>query len=156
MINFDTLPKQKPNATIPAGRYGAIIETAEMRPAKDPSKPPYLSMRLGILDNSGNRIGGIYDILVDSEASLTRYKIQRFITALNLPLTNFELNDLTKIIVGKKLEVDLKVEQNEGYAPRTVVDALTNEIYYPFIDLPFNASDSADTVADNTNSADNY
>lgn len=153
-INFDSLPSTKPNTTIPAGRYGAIIETAEMKQGADPNKPPYLNLRYGILDNTGNRLGAIFDIISESESSLVRYKLQRFITALALPLTTFELSDLTKIVVGKKLEVDLKVEQNEGYAPRTVVDALSNEIYYPYSDNPFvdnstenfNATDSADTT----------
>lgn len=156
MINFDSLPTSKPDVTIPAGRYNAIVETAEMKPSKDPSKPMYLSIRFGILDKGGNRIGGVYDIISESEASLVRYKLQRFITALELPLKSFELKDLTKIVVGKKLEVDLKIEQNEGYAPRTVVDALTNEIYYPFIELPFDASDSADIAETGGTDTDNY
>ena len=153
-INFDSLPTTKPTSTIPAGRYGAIIEAAEMKPSKDTSKPPYLSLRLGILDIDGNRIAGIYDIIAQSEAALVRYKLQRFITALNLPLTSFELSDLTKIVVGKKLDVDVKIEQNEGYAPRNVVDALSEEVYYPYTDMPFTASDSADKAETTTPSSE--
>lgn len=158
MINFDSLPSSKPVQTIPQGRYAAIIASAEMKNAKDPEKPPYLSIRLDILDPKGNKMGSVFDILSESPAQLVRYKIHRFITALGLNLTSFELKDLTKIVVGKKLEVDLKIEQQEGYAARTVVDALTNEIYYPFDDTcPFDAADSADTTPDsNTAGADEY
>ena len=153
MINFDSLPKERPNQTIPAGRYAATIDAAEMKPAKDPSKPPYLNVRLGIMDDAGNKLGSIFDIFTESEASLQRYKLQRFITALALNIPKFELSDLTKIIIGKKLEVDLKIEQQEGYAPRTVVDATANEIYYPYEDYPFYANDSADATPDSTATA---
>lgn len=154
MINFDSLPKERPNQTIPEGHYAATIEAAEMKPAKDPAKPPYLNVRLGIIDVSGNKLGSIFDIFTESKASLQRYKLQRFITALKLDIPKFELSDLTKIIIGKKIEVDLKIEQQEGYAPRTVVDATTNEIYYPFEDYPFDAYDSADATPDSSTTAD--
>lgn len=153
-INFDSLPKERPNQTIPAGRYAAVIASAEMKPSKDPSKPNYLNVRLEIMDDNGNKLGSVFDIFTESEASLVRYKLQRFITALELNIPSFELSDLPKIIIGKKLEVDLKVEQQEGYAPRTVVDATTNEIYYPFINYPFNAPDSADTTPNSTEGND--
>ena len=133
---------------------------AEMKKAKDPAKPDYLSTRLDILDDKGNKLGSVFDILTESEAQLARYKLHRFLTALELKLTSFELKDLTKIIVGKKFKVDLKIENQEGYAARTVVDALTNEIYYPFntdADCPFDAVDSADTTPDSeAEGADEY
>lgn len=157
MINFDSLPKERPTQTIPAGRYTATVGSAEMKASKDPAKPPYLSIRLDIVDVNGNKLGGVFDIFTESEASLQRYKLQRFITALNLNIPSFELSDLTKIVVGKKLEVDLKIEQQEGYAPRTVVDATANEIYYPFEDYPFDAYDSADeTPNSESESSDDY
>ena len=159
MINFDSLPTTKPVQTIPEGRYTAVVASAEMKNSKDPDKPPYLNMRLDILDPKGNKLGSVFDILSESPAQLVRYKLHRFITALGLTLTNFELKDLTKIIVNKMLEVDLKIEQQEGYAARTVVDALTNEIYYPFTGCPFDAVDSADATptSDSTNeSVDEY
>lgn len=149
MINFDSLPTSKPVQTIPAGTYTAVIASAEMKKAKDPAKPDYLNTRLEILDDKGNKLGSIFDIITESEAQLARYKLKRFISALELKLTNFELKDLTKIIVGKKFKVDLKIETQEGYADRTVVDALTNEIYYPLsddTDYPFDAVDSAETT----------
>lgn len=159
MINFDSLPTSKPVQTIPAGTYTATIATAEMKKAKDPAKPDYLSVRLDILDDKGNKLGSVFDILTESEAQLARYKLHRFITALELKLTSFELKDLTKIVVGKQFKVDLKIENQEGYAARTIVDALAGEIYYPFSDkeCPFDAVDSADTTPDSeTESADEY
>lgn len=154
-LNFNELPTEKPNSIIAAGRYVATIAAAEMKHAKDPSKPDYLNMRLDIFDNKNNKLGSVFDILTESAASLARYKLGRFLTALNLTLTNFELSDLVKLIVGKKLEVDLKIEETEGYAPRTVVDALSNEIYYNIGDdnLPFDAAASAE--ADASNISDN-
>lgn len=159
MINFDSLPNTKPVQTIPAGTYTAVVATAEMKKAKDPAKPDYLNMRLEILDDKGNKLGSIFDILTESEASLARYKLKRFITALDLKLTNFELKDLTKIIVGKTFKVDLKIESQEGYASRTVVDALSNKIYYALSDTeyPFDAVDSADTTPNSESTgADEY
>lgn len=159
MINFDSLPNSKPVQTIPTGTYTAIIAAAEMKKAKDPAKPDYLSTRLDILDDKGNKLGSVFDIITESEAPLARYKLQRFISALELKLTNFELKDLTKIIVGKKFKVDLKIENQEGYAARTVVDALTNEIYYAFSDddYPFDAVDSAETTPNSeTEGSDEY
>ena len=50
-LNFNELPTTKPNTTIPAGRYTAVVASAEMRKAKDPNKPDYLRMRLDIFDN---------------------------------------------------------------------------------------------------------
>jgi hypothetical protein len=149
-INFDSLPKERPNTTIPAGRYTAVIAAAEMKPNKDISKPNYLNLRLEIFDENNNKLGSIFDILTESEASLARYKLQRFITALELNIPSFELSDLPKVIIGKKFEVDLKIEQQEGYAARTVVDATTNEIYYPIVEYPFTASDSADSTPNST------
>lgn len=155
-LNFNELPTEKPNTTISGGRYKATIASAEMRQAKDPSKPAYLNLRLDIFDNKNNKLGSVFDILTESEASLARYKLGRFLHALNLTLTNFELSDLTKLVVGKSFEVDLKVEENEGYAPRTVVDALSNEIYYSIgeNDVPFDLSDSAESDTENSTSPD--
>lgn len=156
MINFNSLPTERPNSMIPEGRYIAVVEAAEMKAAKDPQKPAYLSVRLGILDENNNRLGNVFDIFTESEASLQRYKLQRFLTALQLNLTSFELSDLTKIVVGKKLEADIKTEVQAGYSPRNVVDATTNEIYYQYVDLPFTASDSADTTSTPTGDTSEY
>ena len=61
-----------------------------------------------------------------------RYKLQRFITALEIPLSGtFELKDLCKIIPGKNFVVDIMREEREGQRPQGVVDIFTNEIYYP-------------------------
>ena len=155
-LNFNELPTEKPNTTISGGRYKATVASAEMRHAKDTSKPDYLNLRLDIFDKKNNKLGSVFDIITESEASLARYKLGRFLHALNLTLTNFELSDLTKLVVGKSFEVDLKVEENEGYAPRTVVDALSNEIYYNIgeDDVPFDLSDSAESDTENSTSPD--
>jgi hypothetical protein len=67
-----------------------------------------------------------------------RYKLLRFITALNLPITGaFELKDLTKIVTGKKMIVDVTIDDpkkkdpNSPYSAKAVVDVFSGMVYYP-------------------------
>ena len=83
-----------------------------------------------VTDKNGKKLGFIFDIITESEANLARYKLGRFITALELPLTNFELKDLTKVIVGKELYGDITVEENQQYGSKSIIDALSAEIFY--------------------------
>ena len=146
-INFDKLPKDKPNVVVDKGTYYATIDQAEMKSPKDPQKPQYLSLTLNLQNVEGKSMGKVFDILSASEHELVRYKLARFIDALKIPLTGmFELKDLAKVVVGKKLIVDITTEEKEGYAPRAVVDIFTNQIYYS-ID---NASDIFDSTLPNT------
>lgn len=138
MINFDALPNTKPNVLPEPGCYYAIIEKAEMKENKDPAKLPYLHLVFAIQDKNGKSCGKVFDIISESDHDLVRYKIQRFITALELPITgNFELKDLPKIIVGKKLLVDIsnddpkKKDPNSPYPIKAVVDMFSGQIFYP-------------------------
>lgn len=134
-INFDALPNNNPmGQTIPEGTYYATIDKAEMRaPKDDPSKPDYLNLQYSIKGADGKSYGKLFDIISESDHDIVRYKLQRFITALQLPITGtFQLKDLTKIIVNKQLIVDIKVDPGKnGYADKSVVDVFKNEIYYP-------------------------
>lgn len=160
-INFNALPSDKPNAIPPKGPYYATIEKAEMKPPKDTSKPPYLNLVLALKDAAGKSAGKVFDIISESDHELVRYKLQRFITALEIPITgNFELKDLCKIVQSKQLIVDITKEEKEGQAPRAVVDLFTGEVYYsmkqateifgglgepaPELDFEINAADAAD------------
>jgi hypothetical protein len=160
-INFDTLPDKNPS-TLENGKYLLTILKAEMRPSPDPERPPYLSLSCNIKDSKQQNRGKMYDNIIDSDSDLLRYKIRRFIEALEIPITsgNLELKDLAKIVPGKSYIADLMTERKEGKPPRTVVDIFSGEIYYPLKDaskyfeeamasddLPFNAPDAADAAA---------
>lgn len=132
-INFNTLPTNNPNnAVITPGVYVGTIESAEMKPAKDPTKPAYLSLRYSLKDLEGNAKGSLYDIITESDAEIPRYKLGRFLTALGLStLQVFELKDLPKLILHKSLEMDITVQKTEGYPDKNVVDVFTNDIFRP-------------------------
>lgn len=169
MINFNSLPTNKPNSLPAPGAYYATIEGAEMRNSSDPTKPAYLSLRLSLTNKDGVNCGTVYDILSESNKDLVRYKLSRFLISLGLVnLGDFELVDLIKIIKNKRLIVDIKQEDaNNGFPAKAVVDAFKGEIYYPLSeasnifgttteqvtisddnpfkdDLTINASDAAD------------
>ena len=61
------------------------------------------------------------------------------------------INNLIKIIKGKKLIVDVKQEDaNNGYPAKAVVDAFKGEIYYPLSDanVVFGTATENVTVSD--------
>ena len=135
-INFDTLPGNNPmGQLIPEGTYYATIEKAEMKaPKNDTSKPDYLNLQYAITDADGKSYGKLFDMLTESDSDVMRYKLKRFITALEIPITGtFNLKDLTKIIVGKRFIVDITIQsdKNGQYADKSVVDVFKNEIFYP-------------------------
>lgn len=135
-INFNSLPTQKPaqSTVLAKGRYHAVIKDAKMKQPNDPSKPEYLTMMMQISDPaSKSNMGNVFINLFESQAALPLYQISRFIQALKLPITgDFELKDLTKMVIGKELEIDLcPEEKKDGSAPmRTVLD-ISAECFYP-------------------------
>lgn len=130
-INFDALPTDKPYSLPDPGLYLAQIEKAEMKSPKDPAKKPYLSLQYQLYNKEGKKSGKLFDLLPDSEHEFVLYKLSRFIKALEIPMHgNFELKDLTKIVVGKQMLVDVTID-NKGDKPRAVVDAMKDAIYYP-------------------------
>jgi hypothetical protein len=133
VINFDGLPMNKPVNLPASGTYYATIETAEMKQPADPTKPQYLNICMSLKDQYGTSCGKIYDILSESEKDLVKYKLARFLIALNLTnLGNFELVDLIKVIKNKQLIVDVKQEEaKDGYPAKAVVDVFSGSIYYP-------------------------
>lgn len=136
-INFNSLPTEKPamGTIIPKGQYLASIAKSEMKTGKDTTKPPYLSIEMDVKDIPSNtNMGKIWAILTESEQPLPRYQLQRFIKALELPITgDFELKDLTKMVNGKSLLVDIAPEERTDgkEAQRSVVDVLSGDIFYP-------------------------
>lgn len=137
-INYNSLPTEKPaqGGIVPKGQYIGEIKKAEMRQGKDETKPPYLNLEVDLTDIvSGTAMGKIWVILTESESPLPRYQLSRFIQALNLPISGdqeFELKDFTKMVIGKKLRLDVAPEERKDgkEAQRSVVD-ISAEIFYP-------------------------
>lgn len=150
-INMNSLPdpNQKPaiGNVIPKGRYIAKIAKAMMKtpkPRTDGSTgPDYLVAECDITDPVSNtRMGKFWINLYESEAPLVRYQLARFINATGIRISGeFELKDLTKLVNGKQLMVDIKPEEKkDGSAPtRSIVD-IDAECFYPLevgeFDLP--------------------
>jgi len=135
-INMSTLPDAKPSMSsiIPRGQYNATIKKAEMKQPKDDTRPMYFSAECDITDpESGASMGKFWINLYESEAPLVRYQLARFIKALQLPIQgDFELKDLTKMVNGKMLKVDIQPEERSDNKPpqKSVVD-ITAECFYP-------------------------
>lgn len=153
MINFNELPNSKPAGftTIPKGRYLGTIEKAEMRLGKDASKPPYLSIQWGLVKD-GKPMGKFFDLITEpGDAEIPRYKLKRFIQALELPITgNFTLADLAKMVPNKSAFIDITVDEKSEPA-RNQVDVFTGEIYYSVNDAnvtadEINAEDGTDVA----------
>lgn len=142
MINFDSLPTNNPMAGVKPGTYFATIDKAEMKQPKDPQKPMYLSVQYTLTTKEGKGAGKLFDILTESDSDVVRYKIGRFITALELPLTGaFALKDLAKIIAGKKLILDVTTDTKSD-KPRAVVDVFKGGIYYSLNQPPVEFADT--------------
>ena len=150
-INFNELPSNNPGGGIvPKGTYIATIEVAEMKQGKDASKPPYLNLRFALTNKDGKGFGKLYDILTNSDHEVVRYKLRRFIEALEIPFEGeFTLADLTKIIKDKKLIVDI-THDTRSEPHKAVVDVFTNEIFYPMSEAGNKFGDSDTTsLSDN-------
>ena len=144
-INFNSLPTEKPSVgtIIPKGTYKAKIVKAEMRQPKDESKPEYLNLELDITDLvSDSPMGKMWAIITESEAPLPRYQLSRLIQALNLPITGeFELKDLTKMVVNKEMKADVCPEEpKDGSAPKKSVIDVSAQIFYPLNDPAMDAA----------------
>lgn len=153
-INFNALPTEKPATSfiIPKGRYKGTIKKAEMKQPKDASKAEYLSVEIDCGDmTTGTSAGKLWVIFTESEAALPRYQLSRFITALNLPITGeFELKDLTKMVVNKELLLDVIPEEpKDGKAPqRSILDVNAGEIFYPVATAPMYSRPAEPTIAE--------
>lgn len=127
-INFNELPSTKPQNVLPAGYYMATIVKAEMKTSKN-TGATYLSLQYD-LNNGAGVTGKLFDMQFDSEKEFLRYKLQRFLTALQLNLAGtFELKDLCKLINGKKLVVDITTEDSDR-GTRNTINSFDHEIYY--------------------------
>lgn len=152
MINMNSLPTEKPSmgTIIPKGQYLAKIRKADMRQPKDDTKPMYFTAECDITDPvSGTSMGKFWINLFESEAPLARYQLSRFIKALNLPIQGeFELKDLTKMVTGKELKVDIMPE-DKPEPQRSVVD-ISAQCFYPAVDPTLQAAEITFTPPEET------
>ena len=144
-INMNSLPTEKPSmsSVIPKGSYIAKIIKSEMRTPKS-GKADYFSAECDITDPASNSSMGKFWInLFESEANLPRYQLARFIKALKLNIQGeFELKDLTKMVNGKSLVVDICPDKDNE---RSIID-ITADCFYPLDEV-----ETADTVAEEIN-----
>ena len=145
-INFNELPSTKPVTVLPKGFYMATILKAEMKISKTGN--PYLSLQYDLNDGAG-KTGKLFDLQMESEKEFLRYKLQRFINALQLNLAgSFEMKDLCKLVTGKKLIVDVTSEDSDRGEQNTI-NSFEHEIYYPISEwASLKAGTNLDTIVD--------
>ena len=145
-INFNELPSTKPVTVLPKGFYMATILKAEMKISKTGN--PYLSLQYDLNDGAG-KTGKLFDLQMESEKEFLRYKLQRFINALQLNLAgSFEMKDLCKLVTGKKLIVDVTSEDSDRGEQNTI-NSFEHEIYYPVSQwASLKAGTSLDAIVD--------
>jgi hypothetical protein len=130
-INFQNLPTHSPHALPEKGIYIYEIENAQMRKSQTNE---YLEIRAKLSKADGKKVATIFDRIMDIDSDIPRYKLRQFIMALNLPITgDFRLEDLTKMVVGKKILADITQEKSRDpqYPDKAIVDPFSGEIYYP-------------------------
>lgn len=135
-ISFDSLPQDKPvGALLPKGCYQARIIEATMRTPQN-GGDDYLALTYTLKTIEGEDKGKLWDNFFDVDKPIPRYKLQRLLTALGLTsLTTFELKDLTKVVVGKYMLVDIATDEKATPQPRNTVDVFSGEIFYPIANL---------------------
>lgn len=110
MLNFTSLPKDKPNNnSVAEGRYNAIVFKSEMRKSKE-NNNEYLNVSFKI-DNGGF----VNENYFDSDKPFLMYKLSRLLLACNTPLEGEgTLKDVAKVIQGKRVVIDVVVN-DRGY-----------------------------------------
>lgn len=110
MLNFESLPKDKPSQNnVAEGTYKATVFKTEMRTSKE-SGNEYLNVSFKI-DNGGF----VNENYFDSDKPFLMYKLGRLLKACNVELKgNGSLKDVAKVIKGKKVIIDVIVN-DKGY-----------------------------------------
>lgn len=167
-INFQSLPTQAPNSLPAKGIYVFTIVDSKMRVSG--SGTNYLEIRAELSKADGKKVATIFDRIMDIDSDIPRYKLRQFIQALKLPITgDFALEDLTKMINGKKILADITHEKSKdpNYPDKAIVDPFSAEVYYPISRMPellgvsttesaapINASDATDASKLPTDTSD--
>lgn len=109
-INFDALPKDKPNgnSTVTEGRHLAQVFKAEMTTSKEGNK--YLRVTFKTKDG-----GFVNENYFDSDKPFLQYKLGRLLKATKVVLEGTgTLEDIAKVIKDKKVTIDVVVN-DRGY-----------------------------------------
>ena len=109
-INFDALPKDKPNgnSTVTEGRHLAQVFKAEMTTSKEGNK--YLRVTFKTKDG-----GFVNENYFDSDKPFLQYKLGRLLKATKVVLEGTgTLEDIAKVIRDKKVTIDVVVN-DRGY-----------------------------------------
>lgn len=127
-INFNALPTDRPNTLAPEGTYYGTIMEATPKVSKAGSN--MLSLKIELNTHDGKKAGIMFDNIIESDKAFLLFKIAKFCKALELDLAgSFELKDLAKIVVNKKLIVDVKHGEFNGNK-KVEVD-MSKGIFYP-------------------------
>ena len=110
MLNFESLPKDKPSQNnIVEGTYKATVFKTEMRVSKETNNE-FLNVSFKI-DNGGF----VNENSFDSDKPFLMYKLGRLLKACNVELKGKgSLKDVAKVIKGKKVIIDVVVN-DRGY-----------------------------------------
>lgn len=130
-INFQNLPTRAPNSLPDKGVYIYTIENAIMRRS---ANNEYLEIKAVLSKSDGKKVATIFDRIMDIDSDIPRYKLRQFIQALNLPIVGeFQLSDLTKMVIGKRILADITHEKSRDpqYPDKAIVDPFSAEVYYP-------------------------
>ena len=129
-INFDALPKERPENEYPLAPEGFHKATINKTTVKTSAKGnDYLEVQLKL--DSGETV---FDIIMNSDKPALQYKIARFITACKIPLVGeLSLADLGRVVLNKQVVVDIehKTSTYQGKErTRAEVAMFKNDIYY--------------------------
>lgn len=110
MLNFNALPKDKPNNnTITAGTYLATIFKTQMQVSKT-TGAEYLNVSFKLKDG-----GFVNENYFDSDKQFLQWKLGRLLQACNVTLSGEgTLKDVAKVIQGKSVIIDVAVN-DRGY-----------------------------------------
>ena len=139
MINFDALPKDKPNNnTVTEGRYTATVFSAKMVESKTKPGTEYLNVSFKLDDG-----GFVNENYFDSDRPFLQYKLGQLLKACRVTLAGEgSLKDVSKVIVNKKVIVDVVVN-DRGYG--AVDYSGNNEGLYPAESITTTSTATLDT-----------
>lgn len=110
MLNFDKLPKDKPNqSNVSDGRFSAVVFKTQMMVSKTTNNE-YLNV--SFKTDEGSFVNENY---FDSDKPFILYKLGRLLKACNVSLSGEgSLKDVAKVIQGKRVIIDVAVN-DRGY-----------------------------------------
>lgn len=110
MVNFDSLPSDKPNQnTVAEGRYTATVFDAKMMVSKN-TNSEYLNVSFKI--STGGFVNENY---FESDKPFLLYKLGRLLKACDVKLAGEgSLKDIAKVIKNKTVVIDVAVN-DKGY-----------------------------------------